>query len=313
MQILLQSASSSAKSVKFSNYKDDNYIKNCFNKIKRYENHIKLFKSHIGNGSSPPSLFYNRFPVPFLADDENYVEDYNDLINEFQTKAMNLSIKYLYKRISKNEEKLQAKKDSMKEKNDSKLVDTHVTSLESTVNKDLEKYFTDKNEQFNRITIQKYVAKNQNIYNNNRNQNDSLVSIYDTKNVTRNMEPIVTNNNSNDSNDAPYNTTSTSSNITSINSSHNPRSQSRYNNPNNNTRSPSSNSYNQSNHRNNRSKSRNFINRNTNYINYNKSNNNNNYNNNNNRNNNNQYQNNHQDNSNGQSNFRNRQTYRQPN
>jgi hypothetical protein len=29
------STSSSAKSVKFSNYKDDNYIENCFNKIKR--------------------------------------------------------------------------------------------------------------------------------------------------------------------------------------------------------------------------------------------------------------------------------------
>ena len=129
-------SSTSTKSVKFSNYKDDYYIKNCFNKIKRYGNHIKLFNSHLENGSTPPSIFYNRFPIPLLADDEDFVNDYIDLIGDFQTQAMNLSKKYLYKRISQNEEKLKAKTDSLKENNDVKVVDSHVATLETSVSKD---------------------------------------------------------------------------------------------------------------------------------------------------------------------------------
>ena len=43
-------------------------------------------KEHITNNTSPPSLFYNRFPVPFLEDDHSFVKNYNDLIRSFSKK-----------------------------------------------------------------------------------------------------------------------------------------------------------------------------------------------------------------------------------
>ena len=177
--------SSASKSVKFCSYQDDYYIKNCFNKIKRYENHIKLFESHLENGSSTPKLFYNKFPVPFLADDEDFVDQYNDLIKEFQVRAMLLSKEFLLKRIEKNENKIRGKKQILKEKNDDNSVDAHIKTLENKVDKDLEKYFELKNEQFNRITIQKYQVKNNKNKSKNQNNNpndsdESVVSIYET-------------------------------------------------------------------------------------------------------------------------------------
>ena len=94
----------------------------------------------------------------------------------------------------------------MKDNNDVKVFDSHVATLETSASKDLEKYFSDKNEQFSRIKVQKYVAVNQNRNKNssNKNLNDSLVSIYNNKNLTKNMESVANIDNCIDSNDAPY-------------------------------------------------------------------------------------------------------------
>ena len=88
-------------------------ISKNFNKLARYKNHIQMFETHLINKTTPPSLFYNKFPQPFLADDEAYVDDYNNLVSDFQAKAMNLAKTHLEKRINNLEDDLLKIKESL--------------------------------------------------------------------------------------------------------------------------------------------------------------------------------------------------------
>jgi hypothetical protein len=115
------------------------YINSGFSKLIRYDSHLKILSTHIEAKTTPSSYFYNRFPRPFLQDDEEYIKDYNDLIGKFQLEAMNLNKKYLSARsntINKNLEDIKAKfidKDSTKILNETR--NKIETSLKSLIDK----------------------------------------------------------------------------------------------------------------------------------------------------------------------------------
>jgi len=54
-------------------------------------NHIENNEKHIQNGTTPASLFFNRFPIPFLKNNHRFIDGYNNLISEFQVATLNLT------------------------------------------------------------------------------------------------------------------------------------------------------------------------------------------------------------------------------
>jgi hypothetical protein len=61
---------------------------------------------HIDAKTTPASLFFNRFPQPFYAHDNDFVEKYNKRIIEFQTNVMNDIIEFSQSKIVKYENDL---------------------------------------------------------------------------------------------------------------------------------------------------------------------------------------------------------------
>ena len=61
----------------------------------------------------------------------------------------------------------------MKEQNNHNSVDEFIQTFEQKTDKDLEKYFNLKNEQFNLISIQKFQVKNQKTKSRNLNSNNN--------------------------------------------------------------------------------------------------------------------------------------------
>ena len=60
------------------------------NKSVRYKNHDSIFDIHISNGTTPSSIFFNRFPKPFFDKDELFVEKYNEIIEKTQKAIIDL-------------------------------------------------------------------------------------------------------------------------------------------------------------------------------------------------------------------------------
>jgi hypothetical protein len=60
------------------------------NKLVRYKNHESIFDIHISKGTTPGSLFFNRFPKPFFDKDESFVEKYNEIIEGTQKAIIDL-------------------------------------------------------------------------------------------------------------------------------------------------------------------------------------------------------------------------------
>ena len=81
----------SSNTPKLSNSSNNSkQFNNLIDKKLRYNNHMMLFNTHIERKTTPPSLFFNRFPAPFLADDESFLKKYNDIIENLQINIMKL-------------------------------------------------------------------------------------------------------------------------------------------------------------------------------------------------------------------------------
>jgi len=65
-------------------------FKNLIAKLLTKLNQIYINEVHLENGTTPPSLCYNRLPIPMLHGNLNYVNDYNDLCSRFQSDSLNL-------------------------------------------------------------------------------------------------------------------------------------------------------------------------------------------------------------------------------
>jgi len=65
-------------------------FKNLIAKLLTKLNQIYINETHLENGTTHPSLFYNRLPIPMLHGNLDYVNDYNDLCSRFQSDSLNL-------------------------------------------------------------------------------------------------------------------------------------------------------------------------------------------------------------------------------
>jgi hypothetical protein len=161
-----QSSFSSFNEAKF-------YIKNSLDKILRYNNHIKIFDTHLSNNTTPPSLFYNRFPQPFLADDNEFVNKYNNLISEFQVNTLNLCKEFLVARVEKIEAGLLSIKGSLISDTtlDSKLAD-----LKTESEARLKDHFQISNEKALRAKSIKFTVRDHHKNSRPKNHNSPFIS-----------------------------------------------------------------------------------------------------------------------------------------
>ena len=109
-----------------------------------------MFETHLKNETTPPTLFYTEFPIPFLQDDEEFVFEYNGLIKEFQTKSMLLCKKTLIERIDNCVEELSILKSNSE---GIENIGEKFELIETKVNKDLEPEFKIKHEQVLRARV----------------------------------------------------------------------------------------------------------------------------------------------------------------
>jgi len=173
-----------------SNFIDFNlskdFLSRVINKKLRYNNHIKIINSHKTNGTTPSSLFFNKFPRPFLIDDSIYVEKYNQLIHDFQTKTMDLILDRLNSRVECIDQKLDQIKQNLIDKGlDINICNQNFSKLEIDNNKSLETQFKNANEKVLRSSNKPFVvgqifkqniSSNFNSSRNNSNNNDTLAS-----------------------------------------------------------------------------------------------------------------------------------------
>jgi hypothetical protein len=85
---------------------DHNKIYYQMDKLLRYEHHIKTYDIHFETKTTPSSLFYTRFPRPMFFDNNDYLNKYNKLIEEFQTEAMKINYEEFKSRINETKTKL---------------------------------------------------------------------------------------------------------------------------------------------------------------------------------------------------------------
>ena len=117
------------------------------------ENHINNFKLYIDKKTAPPSLFFDKFPAPFLPCDSSYVESFNKLIFDFQTAAMNLAIKSCTSKlvsIKSNLEKFRKKYSTVSN------IKTLITDAENQVSKNCEDRFRKSASKINSYTPRGY-------------------------------------------------------------------------------------------------------------------------------------------------------------
>jgi hypothetical protein len=125
--------------VNFNDSKD--FISSLYDKLLRYENHVKIFTTHLENNTTPSALFYNKFPEPFLNDDVEYVQKYNNLIAVFQAEAIILSKSFLEKRINTLNSKLNSIKDNLSRNNSEIDINKCFSEIISHQNSNLKERF----------------------------------------------------------------------------------------------------------------------------------------------------------------------------
>jgi hypothetical protein len=69
------------------------------NKVLRFRNHITIFDIHKRKKTTPNSLFFSRFPMPFFPNDESFVNKHNLIIEQAQNSFMELINETLHEKI----------------------------------------------------------------------------------------------------------------------------------------------------------------------------------------------------------------------
>ena len=166
---------------KFDDY--FNEIKKNFNKKLRYNFHVNQFEKHLQNSTCPQSLNYDRFPIPFLQDDENFVNKYNQLIETFQRDTMALCIESLRERVDKIDSYLLEVKDKLKDSEAN--IEQKFENIEKSVNTSLEKFFKHKEYKYRHTSLNKFKVKTTNSEKNNENVENNNTQKY-VKNQSQN-------------------------------------------------------------------------------------------------------------------------------
>jgi hypothetical protein len=94
-----------------NNKKDFKLLRKNVNKLLRYENHLVINSLHFRAKSTPKSLFYERYPAPFFQEDQEFIDNYNKIIEKSQMETMTLIKETLESRIIKIKQKISEYKD----------------------------------------------------------------------------------------------------------------------------------------------------------------------------------------------------------
>ena len=194
-----------------------------------------MFNLDLKNQTVPPSYLWNRFPRPFLPYDESFVNKYNEIIKDFQTKAMCLCLEFCKSRVDLNTSKIIEMKNKY---NDTIDIDIKLKKISDEVYKSLEKSFLDKInkiKEYTPLTLRVYSRNNQdsnsfnegvNSFNSQRSNSYKRTSNNDSHNNSNynrnqkrqrrsnvNHQPKISNrNNSNNSNRFNQSTPKTNNN-----------------------------------------------------------------------------------------------------
>lgn len=157
-----------------------NQIKHIYRRILKKQNHIAILQFHLKNSTTPSSLFFHAFPEPFLAHDQNAVDDHNKIIIEAQTKMMESSIKHLTLQINALESNLSQIKSQLNQPNLNELLFTIKTETE-----------TELKPEFDRVDAKakRHAAKPYMVKPNNTSPRDTANSTIETKTLNKNRIP----------------------------------------------------------------------------------------------------------------------------
>ncbi|CAF1276898.1 unnamed protein product [Didymodactylos carnosus] len=104
-----QISSTSVLLTKNSNIRNDlppeTVYKNELNRKKRFENHLAILKSHKTHNSFPTAL--SAMPHPTIgSDSEEFVKEWNDILNQYRHKLMDITTQYLNDTLDETKGKL---------------------------------------------------------------------------------------------------------------------------------------------------------------------------------------------------------------
>ena len=167
-----------------------NKIKTLFDKMLRYENHIKVLNEHVKAGSAP-SVLNVKFPPPMLPHDPKSIDFYKKEIQKFQVSTMKMYIDRLEELIDDYKTNIAV----IKEENLKHLTDLNdiVDSMYADLENSLKPKFISSLEKANRI-----INRNKNLpfHSNNNlysNSNESLQDTIDSLNFETESNPRNTN------------------------------------------------------------------------------------------------------------------------
>ncbi len=138
-----------------------------YEKLLRNENHVLLYETHLRKKTVPASLLWNRFPAPFLPFDEQFVTEYNLIIQEFQEKNINLCIKFCKSRIEENTKSILLLKNHYQNEED---IDNKLNIIKNETEKKLKKHFDSIYEKIDRYTPQQWKVSSKELNNTQASQ-----------------------------------------------------------------------------------------------------------------------------------------------
>lgn len=144
-------------------------VRNLYRRILVKQNHVSIIKFHLENNTTPSQLFFDKFPVPFLAHDDKAIEDHNKIIHETQIKLMKSIITHLNLQVDSFEKELLDLKNSIKDR----ITNSAQTfeSIRKATELELKKQFDDAHEKASRITSRPFVNKRLNQQQSSRETN----------------------------------------------------------------------------------------------------------------------------------------------
>ena len=89
-------------------------IKRIYKRYLKYKNHLTIINIHLDKQTTPSQLFYIRFPHPFFIHEDNYINNYNEIIKKTQDDIMKLNSEFINDQISILKVQLETLKDSLK-------------------------------------------------------------------------------------------------------------------------------------------------------------------------------------------------------
>ena len=98
-------------------------LKRLMEKQGRYRQHVDVMRFHLQSKTTPKSLFFNRFPEPFIKNDEKFIEEYNTIIETCQTNIIKLIMSHFNDGIPKLEKEISDYIETFKEVEELKDVD----------------------------------------------------------------------------------------------------------------------------------------------------------------------------------------------